>query len=217
MNHSSYLNSLFSIQYRTIKANLRGILSHTHLRFIASQHNEVCECVYFISNTMNSCGLTGSLVWTRTGSRVKQGVSACQQRLCRATAGLGCWQEGEHDVPPRDSTFRRWRLKGRPLEGDPATPLLLGCDLSCPPAAFSRMNQLSVDQRDKSSQNTLNTSNLDIFRKYDLLMTRPPLLMAITKRLWFEFPDFPRNQPGVRFPCNNVTCSLTLFIYFITL
>ncbi len=94
---------------------------------------------------MSSCGLTGGLVWTRTGSSVKQGVSACQQRrqrLCWATAGLGCWQEGEHDVPPCDSTIQmaspQWRLKCRPLEGDPPTPPLLGCDLSCPPAAFSQ-------------------------------------------------------------------------------
>lgn len=73
--HKLFKQSIFN----TIKANLRDILSHTHLRFIASQHNEVCECVYFISNTMNSCGLTGSVAWTRTGSRVKQGVSACHR------------------------------------------------------------------------------------------------------------------------------------------
>lgn len=173
---TTYLNVPLSIQFSTIQAILRDILSHTHLQFITSQHNKICECVYFISNTMSSCGLTGSLVWTRTGSRVKQGVSACQQkrqRLCRATAGLGCWQEGEHDVLPCDSTIQtaspQWRLKCRPLDGDPLTPPLFDCDLSCPPAAFSHIcvwgeqalcgSMLQIKPMD-SGQNTLNTWDL---------------------------------------------------------
>ncbi|KAL1250890.1 hypothetical protein QQF64_018686 [Cirrhinus molitorella] len=148
---------------------------------------------------MSSCGLTGSLVWTCTGSGVKQGVSACQQirqRLCWATAGLGCWQEGEHDVPPCDSTVQTasplWRLKCRPLEGDPLTPPLLGCDLWRPPAAFSRNrgcgaggsrravcgSTLQVKPMD-SGQNRFITSTLSqlkiLWGKYEPLMTFPPL------------------------------------------
>ncbi len=156
---------------------------------------------------MSSCVLRVVLLWTRTGSSVRQGVSACQQRrqrLCWATAGLGCWQEGEHDVPPCDSTIQtaspQWRLKCCPLEGDPPTPPLLGCDLSCPPAAFSQnrnslaeVNKPSVAQRCKSSPWIMaNICSLHQFwanlkyifwGKYDPLMAFQPLQIPLRKIL----------------------------------
>lgn len=211
---TGYLNSPFSIQLRTIKAYLTDILSPTRLRVITSQHNTVCECVYFISNTMNSCRLTGSLVWTRTGSHVKQGVSACQQkrqRLCRATAGLGCWQVGEHDVLPCDSTIQtaspQWRLKCRPLDGDPLPPPLFDCDLSCPPAAFSHIrvcgeralcgSTLQIEPMDSGqNRNTWDLDQLKYFRKIwpidDLSTTANVINKKKKKRFSFKFSDCVR-------------------------